>query len=146
MLSKRYPNQYKKQHKKRVKRVYKFQQKPIYKYTPINLDTHNSYAIIPEGSFVFPRTTIPFFRRHFRKFIRRRGIKCVFKIKPNYTISAKNKNSRMGKGVGSLSRVTFQIRKHEPFLYVYNLSQRRANLIALYLTKRLSVKLTTKFL
>lgn len=138
MLSKRYPNQYKKQHKKRYKRCYDFEQTIIYKYTPITKDVHHRFAIIPKGGFILPRTTIPFFRRHFKKFLKRRHIDCIFKIRPNYTISCKNKNSRMGKGVGSLSRLTFRVNKHQPFIYTFNASQRRAELIAGYLTKRLN--------
>lgn len=140
MLKKRYPNFFKKQHKKRYFKVNKFYQMFFFeKNSRRNKKFHQVYLVTTTNT-VLPKRVVPFFRKHFRKFFKKRKIRCFFLIHPNYLVSAKNKNSRMGKGVGAIKRRSYLLSKQQPFLLLKNCSFKRALLLSKFFTKRFKIK------
>ena len=145
MFKKKYPNLFKKQHKKRSlfikkKNLYKFSSKQ-------NKSTNIKFIILStQNSCILPKNFISFFRKHFRKFLKKKKILCFFKLCVNYIISTKPKNSRMGKGVGSIKRFSFKLKKKQSFLILKNYGIKRANTLAKYLTKRLNTQVSINFI
>lgn len=75
--------------------------------------------------FVHLKTIKKIFRK---KYLKRRTyqhkVKYWVMIKPNFLLTMKSKNSRMGSGVGAYVRVCFQIRPNKPLLFLQNYSHR----------------------
>lgn len=134
-MAKRYPNKSKKQFKKRYeKKSLLFKNK----YNTYNKITYSVY-IYPEKNLILSRSYISFFRKYFRKFLKKKKTKLFFKLQLNYNISVKNKNSRMGKGVGSIKRRSFFLEKRKPFILIKNCNYSRVKLICLFLRKRQNI-------
>lgn len=83
-----------------------------------------TYIYYPSGGnlelFVYRRVI-----RSFRRRSRRRRYKLLFRFLPNYTITSKGQNSRMGKGKGKIVRASIQFRTNKLFMIVRGLSYYR---------------------
>lgn len=123
-LKLKYPQRFKKQHKSRVS------------YQPVkasylgNLITPNKpssskFALASSQDVTLPNKFITFLRKILRKFFKKRNIRCWFRVQPNHLISSKGKNSRMGKGTGSINRIAFRVKANKPILVIDNISPSR---------------------
>ena len=63
-------------------------------------------------------------------------------IKPNFILSMKSKNSRMGSGVGNYVRVCSIINPNKPIIIIKNYSINFIKQAIVYLKKKLHLKLT----
>lgn len=59
-------------------------------------------------------------------------------IKPNFLLTMKSKNSRMGSGVGAYVRVCFQVKPNKPLIFLQNYSHRFVNNAIKYLKLKLN--------
>lgn len=144
-LKLKYPQQFKKQHKKRSI-------KP--NFNPLNLRNNSitssiagcpsfrmKYACYVNQHLILPKKFISFLRKFLRKFFKRHNIQCWFRIQLNKVISSKSKNSRMGRGVGTINRTAFSINSHKPLFLIANISSRRLTLLKYFLSHRLPINL-----
>lgn len=130
MFPVKYPGTYKKQHKKRVKsNVY-------------SVSSRKGIAVHFEINYILPKNFLVFFKRCLKKFFKKKKIKLFFKVKANYVISSKNKNSRMGKGVGTLDRYSFSKTSNKCFAEVFNINVFRLKLFLRFFEKRSGVRFT----
>lgn len=141
----KYPQQFKKQHKKRTLQLptnlnpnLDSQSKGISSY---KMTSNFQYICIPTQSIILPKKFISFLRKFLRKFFKRHHICCWFRIQLNKVISSKSKNSRMGRGVGTINRTAFQIFANKPLFIISNISSKRLMLLTKFLSKRLPIKL-----
>ena len=87
---------------------------------------------------IFSKKVIFFFKKKFKKFFFKSNIKFRLNIIPNYSISYKGKNPRMGRGAGFYSRSTII---HKPFKILFkvsNLSESKSKKIAYFFKKKLN--------
>ena len=137
----KYPQQFKKQHKSR--------KNFFYKKTLLNLDTSSftsffekkRIALFTNQPIVLPKKIISFLRKFLRKFFKKRKIKCWLNLQPNRIITSKSKNSRMGRGVGSINRTAFLVLPIKPLFIFANVSQKRVNFLVRLLKSRLPIQL-----
>lgn len=59
-------------------------------------------------------------------------------IKPNFLLTMKSKNSRMGSGVGAYVRVCFEIKPNKPLLFLENYSHTFIHKTLTYLKLKLN--------
>lgn len=141
----KYPQQFKKQHKARflVPNFNKLvkQQTTTLSYH-IVCSTNRLYACYVNQHIILPKKFISFLRKFLRKFFKRHNIQCWFRIQLNKVISSKSKNSRMGRGVGTLNRTAFSVNSNKPFFLISNISTNRSGKLLRFLAKRLPIKLT----
>lgn len=133
-LKVKYPQKFKKQHKKRVS----------YLMSSVNLSTGvktGRLALAPTQQVVLPKQFITFIRKLLRKFFKRKKIACWFNIQPNKLFTSKSKNSRMGKGVGAINRTGFQVTAMQPILIISNISKSRMGYLVRLLQSRCPVVL-----
>lgn len=146
-LKLKYPQQFKKQHKSRFlapnfNKLTKQQTKTLsYRIDSI---TNRIYACYVNQHIILPKKFISFLRKFLRKFFKRHNIKCWFRIQLNKVISSKSKNSRMGRGVGTLNRTAFSINSNKPFFLIANISLNRSEKLLRFLSKRLPITLTLR--
>lgn len=141
MLKNKYPQKFKKQHKKRQNRYNSLTLQNEY----ASFAAPTRYGIFTPHNSLIPTKLISFFRKTFKKFFKKKKIKCWFRVTQNKTISSKPKNSRMGKGVGTINRVGFTTRPQAPLFVFENISSRRVLLLALFITKRYPISLKRVF-
>ena len=140
----KYPQQFKKQHKSR--RCFPIIT-PLWqtdRIAPFSNISEKKYCVYMCQNIILPKKFISFIRKFFRKFFKRQHVSCWFRIQLNKVISSKSKNSRMGRGVGTANRMAYYINSRKPFCLVFNVSPKRINLFAKFLTKRLAIKLIIK--
>ena len=133
MFNYKYPTYSKKQHKRRKRSP---QLKLNHLKTKVGLTPINSFKIYFKNNTVLPKNYIVYIRRKNKNFFKKKKIKVFFKLNVNYIISSKNKNSRMGKGVGTLNRFAFLKKSNNVFLEFNNINYRRLDLIMADLRKR----------
>lgn len=136
-LKLKYPQQYKKQHKNRQNKINKYRVSGV-----ISMKSRTYVSLNCVQNVILPNRFISFLRKILRKFFKKRHIKCWLTVQPNKLITSKAKNSRMGKGVGTINRVGFYTTK-KPFLVLSNISSKRCRYLARYLQARLSVNIQT---
>lgn len=129
----KYPTHSKKQHKQRKRskgvRLGKSNLR-------VSLNTSSSYKVFFKRNAILPKNYITYIRRKNKAFFKKKKIKVFFKLNANYIISAKNKNSRMGKGVGTLNRFAFFKKSNNVFLEFNNINYVRLKFILADLRKR----------
>ena len=141
----KYPQKFKKQHKARF--VYdmtsdinfNLQLQPISQQPSVNF-----LKIYFSQNIILPKRTISFLRKVLRKFLKKKRINCWFNIQPNKIITSKSKNSRMGRGVGTINRTAFKISSKKPFLILNNISVLRTKYLMSFLSARLPISLVMK--
>lgn len=152
LLKLKYPQRFKKQHKSRTnvintKRWLKLSSKDSHTLLTstkkLTTPTSNLYKVYSPQRFILPKKLISFIRKFFRKFFKRHKVCCWFRIQPNCAISSKSKNSRMGRGVGSINRTAFLLKAHHPLVIFSNISPNRLKHLTNMLTKRMPIKLLT---
>jgi len=129
----KYPGSFKKQHKFR-KKTNQFKQ------TGASKGHRGSYSVYLKSNYILPNNFVVYLRKYYKKFFKKKKIRFNFKIKVNYTLSSKNKNSRMGKGVGSLNRYAFLKKNTSVIFEVYNINYVRLQLLLNIIYKRFGVK------
>ncbi len=144
-LKLKYPQQFKKQHKKRSLKP-NFDSPQIQTSTSLFInnqytDIGKRYACYVHQHIILPKKFISFFRKFLRKFFKRHNIQCWFRIQLNKIITSKSKNSRMGRGVGTLNRTAFLVNSHKPLFLISNISSKRVLLLKHFLMHRLPIKL-----
>lgn len=137
MLSKKYPQSFKKQHNSR--RMAPPRIPRVYPYTSIQEAPHSHHVL---GLFInqrllLPKRYIAYIRKLVRKFFKKRKIRCWFRVQLNRTVSSKSKNSRMGKGVGTINRAGYLLQPTTPLLVVANISKARLECLSLLLRARI---------
>lgn len=141
MYKLKYPQNYKKQRKSR---------KHHHTYTPTDSSliktrqpsqTQKTYYVYVANPYILPTRFVSFLRRLLKKRIKKRSIRCWLVLKPNVFISNKPKNSRMGKGVGTINRKGFKLKPTTPWLALANISNARVQILRKFLESRLGVKL-----
>lgn len=132
MFKQKYPGSYKKQHKKRTR-------SPYITYTASH-KFKNKFMVHFQYNYILPKNILIFFKKFFKKFLKRKKIKFFFKLRLNYMLTSKNKNSRMGKGVGTLNRYAFFKKSTSCFAEVNNVNIVRLRLLLQVVEKRLGVK------
>lgn len=140
-ISKKYPQTFKKQHNHRTCSL----PRPVYTnlyYTAA--ENSLQLAIYATQPLLLPHRFISYFRKMIRKFCKKRAIQCWFRIQPNKVVTSKAKNSRMGKGVGTINRVGFYCTPKAPIFILANVSKARARKLASMLACRLPIPLTVK--
>lgn len=137
----KYPQKFKKQHKKRLTRRINNLISDGYS----SMRTHRTYALYPQQNIILPKRFISYIRKMLRKLFKKRRIHCWFRLQPNKVISSKSKNSRMGKGVGTINRSAFKVTAGKPILILTNISQLRLTYLTKSLQSRLPVRLVTKY-
>lgn len=133
-LKVKYPQKFKKQHKKRLS----YRTLPA---TERSAASTNYLAIAPVQRVVLPKQFITFIRKLLRKFFKKKSIACWFNIQPNKLFTSKSKNSRMGKGVGAINRTGFQVPPMQPILLISNISRCRMTYLSRLLCSRCPVVL-----
>lgn len=133
----KYPAHSKKQHKHRKRSKSVKLGKSNFR---VNLSTNSSYKVFFKRNTILPKNYITYIRRKNKAFFKKKKIKVFFKLNVNYIISAKNKNSRMGKGVGTLNRFAFFKKSNNVFLEFNNINYSRLQLILADLHKRNNVE------
>jgi len=103
------------------------------------LSISSSYKVFFKRNTILPKNYITYIRRKNKRFFKKKKIKVYFKLKVNYIISSKNKNSRMGKGVGTLNRFAFFKKSGSVFLEFNNISYARLRSVLTDLRKRSNV-------
>jgi ribosomal protein L16/L10AE len=138
-FDRKYPQYFKKNHKKRSN-------KSLNSVTMQNSSSQQDQwlGIYSTSWVILPHRFIAFFRKIFRKWIKKRKIRLWFNITLNKTITNKAKNSRMGKGVGTLNRFAFNCNPHKPIIMCQNISPIRIKCIASTLQSRVPVHLKVK--
>jgi len=92
-----------------------------FKTPPYNRRTYVYYPSGGNMELIIYKYIIKAFRRKSR----RRRYKLNFFIKPNYIITKKSKNARMGKGKGKFRRFSLKLRKNKLFMAINGLSHYR---------------------
>ena len=83
-----------------------------------------TYVWLPKGGNI----ELAFYKRILRRFrrrVRRRKYKVLFRFLPNYSYTRKIKNSRMGKGKGRFSRLALKLTAFKVIMIIKGLSHRR---------------------
>lgn len=122
---------------------------------------HTQYIYILHNHSLYSHIyTVKYFRfefvflRIFKKLLRRKFIKAkmrFFKPKfwflmlPNYLLTQKSKNSRMGAGVGKFVRLTSLIRPGKTFIKTWYYSTNYLNYMLNYLKYKIPVKFLLKY-
>lgn len=96
------------------KHIFKNRHKPT---TSCNFRKYHNHAIYATNAFRFEFVYLKTMKKLFRKkYIKRKALylhtKYWIMIKPNFLLTAKSKNSRMGSGVGLYVRVCSRIHKN----------------------------------
>ena len=140
-----YLSRYKKQHKKRYsKKKFIFSEKTL-NYTNYNKYNYSGASIVVycNKEFLIPRNFLFKFKKSYRKYFKKKKIKCYVFFRINYILSAKSKNSRMGKGVGSFNRFSIRCYYGRPMFYFKNSNIRRIDTIFHLLGKDLNTSFYT---
>jgi len=138
----KYPQTSKKQHKQR----HSYKPDTTIAYLKPSETSNRHIGIFVTQSYVLPKRYVSYIRKHFRKFFKKRHVRFWFYIQPNYLITSKSKNSRMGKGVGTINRVAFKVGPKAPTLVLSNISVSRVLSLSRLLSMRLSIPLSVKIL
>jgi hypothetical protein len=93
---------------------------------------------ILNSRIIFSKKVVFFFKKKFKKFFFKSNIKFRINIIPNYSISYKGKNPRMGRGAGFYSRSTIIHKPFKIFFKTSNLSESRGKKISYFFKKKLS--------
>lgn len=138
LVNLRYPHLYRKRRKYRQNRTHWTTNWG--NITPLNHNPTNSrtyYVVSTTRAVMLPKRFLNFIRRYFKKRLGRftKGFK--FKVSLNTTLSKKQKNSRMGKGVGMLVRYGYIIKPHYPFIVCRRYHSHRLKKFIQFLNKRL---------
>jgi ribosomal protein L16/L10AE len=89
--------------------------------------------------FVHLKTIKKIFRKkYFKRRTYQHNVKYWVMIKPNFLLTMKSKNSRMGSGVGAYVRVCFQVKPNKPLIFLQNYSHRFVNNAIKYLKLKLN--------
>lgn len=139
VISLKYPQKFKKQHKNRFVRVKKLKIPLLVKKSHLSVVSQGN--IISPSQQILPRTTLNHFKKRFRKFFLKKSVSVLFALKLNRGLSSKGKNARMGKGVGTINYFGYQLRAGGSILNTRNISSARAGALCTYLNKRLSKKI-----
>lgn len=140
-----YLSRYKKQHKKRYKKRTFLFNKNTMNYIHYNKYSYSGASVIVycNKEFLLPRNFLFKFKKTYRKFFKKRKIRCFIYFRINYILSSKSKNSRMGKGVGSFDRFSTRCYQGRPMFYFKNTNIRRVDGFLLELSKNLNTSFYT---
>jgi ribosomal protein L16/L10AE len=115
----KYPSFFKKQHKKRTKSKQSYRNRQAtHGYTPIS----GNYTVYTSSNCIFPANFFIYIKKHYKGFLKKKKIKLYFRVKTNYILSSKNKNSRMGKGVGTINRYSIAKKSNRVFFEIFNIN------------------------
>jgi ribosomal protein L16/L10AE len=103
-------------------------------------------SLILNKKLLFEGVYYVFLRKLLRKNLKKNNTcKIWVFLKPNYPISKKSKNSRMGKGVGSFLRWATQLNPNFVLLKTYNLNHIRLIKIKNSLKRVVGLSVSVKF-
>lgn len=89
--------------------------------------------------FVHLKTIKKIFRKkYFKRDTFKHNVRYWVMIKPNFLLTMKSKNSRMGSGVGAYVRVCFEIKPNKPLLFLENYSHTFIHKTLTYLKLKLN--------
>lgn len=107
---------------------------------------YGSFGLIFQKQLYLELSVLKFLKKQFKFFLKKKKNKYFFKKKnwlfltPNFLLTKKSKNSRMGKGKGAPHRWVINIKNGATFFETKNISTYRLNVIK----KKLSIKLNAK--
>jgi len=92
---------------------------------------------ILNSRIIFSRRILFFFKKKFKKLFFKKNIHFRLNILPNYNISYKGKNPRMGRGGGFYSRTTVIHKPFRIFFSASNVSLNKSKKIVYFLKKKI---------
>lgn len=125
------------------KHIFKQRKAIVFSESIVNTKKTGIYSVNKtKFEFVQLKTIKKIFRKkYYKKDIYVNKVKYWVMIRPNFLLTMKSKNSRMGSGVGAYVRVCFQLKPNKPLMFVHNYSR-----YFLYNTlKYLQLKLNKQF-
>lgn len=138
-ISKKYPQTFKKQHNNRQQRAPNHNR--TFPYVSSFFKPKPVLGVFINQRILLPKRYIAYIRKIVRKFFKKRCVKCWFRVQLNRTVSSKSKNSRMGKGVGTINRSGFLCKPSIPVLVLENISKHRLEILVIKLRARLGVSM-----
>lgn len=123
--------------------------KRISQPTHTKFKLYNKTGVFTLNAFRFEFVYVRSFKKLFRKkYIKKKSrllhTKYWVLIKPNFLLTAKSKNSRMGSGVGVYIRVCSRIKNNSPLLFFQFFSRQLVVKYIKYLKKKLNLNLMIK--